>query len=466
MNETAYRKRLAADLPKWTDAKWLPADGAAAILASLGPERRSTFGLSAILGTLGAVLIGLGVLAFVAANWEAMPRLVRLGLIAAALLVAYAAAWSFDRRNLRVFAEAGLLAAGLVFAAGIALVGQAYHMSGDFAGAVMLFEAGILGGALVTGSPTLTVLGVIGAGYWTWLATYDNHVVPHYPSLIAILIGVLVTTLQNSHYGRIVAIVAFMYWVAMTITGLADQGDWNFAGGMLLFVAAALALWALGAALASLRPSARIAALGEAILWPGLLAVLFTLGILQLAETPLATSDPLVMPAAALIGAAIVLAAAALARRELAAADLVAVAVLGLGALAYAFYVPAGADAELERKLAGGALVLVGCLWAVSLGQSGRHPIGKVFGLAAFGLEIIYLYIFTLGTQIDTALAFLGGGVLFIVLSFVLFRIDRLLARRAAPPAVPPSATPPPAAPPLVVESAPAAEPAKEGGVS
>jgi uncharacterized membrane protein len=461
MNETAYRKRLAADLPKWTNAKWLPADGAAAILASLGPERRSTFGLSAILGTLGAVLIGLGVLAFVAANWEAMPRLVRLGLIAAALLVAYAAAWSFDRRNLRVFAEAGLLAAGLVFAAAIALVGQAYHMSGDFAGAVMLFEAGILGGALVTGSPTLTVLGVIGAGYWTWLATYDNHVVPHYPSLIAILIGVLVTTLQNSHYGRIVAIVAFMYWVAMTITGLADQGDWNFAGGMLLFVAAALALWALGAALASLRPSARIAALGEAILWPGLLAVLFTLGILQLAETPLATSDPLVMPAAALIGAAIVLAAAALARRELSATVLVAVAVLGLGALAYAFYVPAGADAELERKLAGGALVLVGCLWAVSLGQSGRHPIGKVFGLAAFGLEIIYLYIFTLGTQIDTALAFLGGGVLFIVLSFVLFRIDRLLARRAAPPA-----TPAPAAPPLVVESAPAAEPAKEGGVS
>jgi uncharacterized membrane protein len=461
MNETAYRKRLAADLPKWTDAKWLPADGAAAILASLGPERRSTFGLSAILGTLGAVLIGLGVLAFVAANWEAMPRLVRLGLIAAALLVAYAAAWSFDRRNLRVFAEAGLLAAGLVFAAAIALVGQAYHMSGDFAGAVMLFEAGILGGALVTGSPTLTVLGVIGAGYWTWLATYDNHVVPHYPSLIAILIGVLVTTLQNSHYGRIVAIVAFMYWVAMTITGLADQGDWNFAGGMLLFVAAALALWALGAALASLRPSARIAALGEAILWPGLLAVLFTLGILQLAETPLATSDPLVMPAVGLIGVAIVLAAAALARRELSATDLVAVAVLGLGTLAYAFYVPAGADAELERKLAGGALVLVGCLWAVSLGQSGRHPIGKVFGLAAFGLEIIYLYIFTLGTQIDTALAFLGGGVLFIVLSFVLFRIDRLLARRAAPPAAPPPATPPP-----VVESAPAAEPAKEGGVS
>jgi uncharacterized membrane protein len=252
-----------------------------------------------------------------------------------------------------------------------------------------------------------------------------------------------------------------MYWVSLTILGLADQGNWNFAGGMLLFVAAALALWALGAALASLRPSARIAALGEAILWPGLLAVLFTLGILQLAETRLATGDPLVMPAVGLIGAAIVLAAAALARRELSVADLVAVAALGLGALAYALYVPAGRDAELERKLAGGVLVLVGCLWAVSLGQSGRHPIGKVFGLAAFGLEILYLYIFTLGTQIDTALAFLGGGVLFIVLSFVLFRIDRLLARRATGGGTPP----PPATPPVPVETA-APAPATEGGAS
>jgi hypothetical protein len=38
--------------------------------------------------------------------------------------------------------------------------------------------------------------------------------------------------------------------------------------------------------------------------------------------------------------------------------------------------------------------------------------------------------------MLDTALAFLVGGVLFIVLSYVLFRIDRILGRRATAAAI------------------------------
>jgi uncharacterized membrane protein len=151
MLDAGYRKRLAADLPKWLDAGWLSADGAAAILASTNSGRHATFGLSAILGTLGALLLGLAVIAFVGSQWDAVPRIVRFGLIVAAMLIAYAAAFEFDRRNLRIFAEAGVLAAGIIFAAGIALVGQTYDLSGDFAGAVLLFEAGVLAAALVTG---------------------------------------------------------------------------------------------------------------------------------------------------------------------------------------------------------------------------------------------------------------------------------------------------------------------------
>ena len=151
MRDAGYRKRLAADLPRWLDAGWLSADGAAAILASTNSGRRATFGLAAILGTLGALLLGLAVIAFVGSQWDAVPRIVRFGLIVAAMLIAYTAAFEFDRRGLRIFAEAGVLAAGIIFAAGIALVGQTYHLSGDFAGAVLLFEAGVLAAALAVG---------------------------------------------------------------------------------------------------------------------------------------------------------------------------------------------------------------------------------------------------------------------------------------------------------------------------
>lgn len=208
-------------MPRWLDAGWVTTDGAVAILASASGGRRTTFGLSTILGTLGALLLGLAVVAFVSSQWEFSPRVARFGMIVAGLLIAYAAAFQFERRGLRIFAEAGVLTGGVIFAAGIALVGQTYHLSGDFSGAVLLFEAGVLAAAVVTGSPTLTVLGLVGSGYLVWLATWDNGIAPHWGSAAAIGISVVVATTQNSHYGRILAIVAVIFWSWLTIGGLA-----------------------------------------------------------------------------------------------------------------------------------------------------------------------------------------------------------------------------------------------------
>jgi uncharacterized membrane protein len=433
MLDWSYRKRLAADLPKWLDAGWVTADNAAAILGSVtgAGGRRPAFGFSAILGTLGALLLGLGVIAFVGSNWDHLPRIFRLGLIIAAMMVAYAAAFSFDRRQLRIFAEAGLLAGGLVYAGGIALVGQTYHLAGDFEGAVLLFEVGILGAALFTGSPTLTVLGIIGAAYWAKLGIFDARITFHWQSLVAIGVGVLVTTVQNSRYGRIVAILALMFWLVMTIAGFGDAKDWSFAGGLALYSAVALALWAAGAALASITSVPRVAALGEAILWPGLFAVLVSLGVLQLADTAAGNESTLLITSAITLALAAACAAFALVRKYLTVTDVVIVIGLGAGAIAFAVFLPTD---DLMARVAGGVIVVAAALWAVSLGQTGTHPIGKTIGLFAFGVEVIYLYVRTLGTLLDTALAFLIGGALFIGLSFVLFRIDRRLAKRAAEP--------------------------------
>jgi uncharacterized membrane protein len=440
MSEAGYRKRLAADLPKWQAAGWVTADSANAILASVGKERRTSFGLVAVLGTIGALLLGLGVIAFVGSNWEEMPRLFRLAAIAAAMAAAYAAAFEFDRRGHRIFAEAATLAGGLVFAGGIVLVGQMYHMAGDFTGALMLFVIGILGGALFTGSPTMTVLALAAAGYWTWLATVDQSIVPHWQSLVAILLGVVAAVVQNSHYGRIVAVLAFMYWAGITIGGFGTAYDWTFAGGMMVFVSAALAIWAFGAATATFRAAPRIEALGQAILWPGLLAVLIVVGVLQLVETPSTNETSLLVASLVLFGLAVALTSFAVVRKGLMVVDFIALSVIGAAAIAFALFVP---ETELWQRVLGGAIVVGAALWAVSLGQSGVHPIGKMLGLIAFGAEIIYLYVRTFGTLLDTAVAFLVGGVLFVVVAFILFRTDRMLAaRRVNASAAMPLATP------------------------
>ncbi|MEO8668935.1 MAG: DUF2157 domain-containing protein [Bauldia sp.] len=463
MHDGAYARRLAEDLPKWRQAGWVTEGGAVAIRAGAGAgagAKRSAFGMAAIVGTIGALLTGLGVIAFVAANWEGMPRIYRFGVLILALALAYVAAGAFQTRGFRVFSEAALLIAGLVFAAAIALIGQTYHLAGDFSGAIMLWEAGMIVAALLTGSSVLTMLAVIGGGYWVWLSTVENNILPHWPSLAVILLGGAIATVLNAQYSRLVAILAFGFWVAVTTIAYATHFNLPFTGTLALLATAALAVWAIGAALATFDPQSRVGGLGLDMQWPALAAMLAALGLEQTVGLWGDThqAQAWVMPAFILGVAAVLLASYGYMRRSLSAIEPIAVAVISVAAIGFALWTP---PSDLQERLAGGAIVLVAALWVTSLGQTAQHR-GKTLGLFAFGAEILYLYVVTLGTQIDTALAFLAGGVLFIALAYGLFRLDRFMTRRADPPALPLAVAPPPMTPAGALPTAPAPVPAAD----
>ncbi len=434
MFDATYRRRLAADLPKWREAGWVSPDGAEAILATLG-GRGSAFTMAAIVGSLGALLLGIGVIAFVAANWEALSRPARLGVILAGLALAYATAAVLDRRQLRAFAEAALLAAALVFAAAIALVGQSYSLSIDFADAILRFEVGVFAAALLARSPTMTLVGLIGAAYWAEFGTVNNATVPHWASFAAIIVGAALAAFQGARVPRIFATLALIAWAAVTIIGFAVRDHWSFAAAAALASVSALALWALAAAVAARAPWPRFAALGEAGLVPALIAVQVAFGIEQLLAVGIdlaasrlrSVGETAPVTAAVFIaGTGVVLALVSARRWRAGAVNLIAVAALGAAAILFALYIPGD---DLLPRLAGGVMVMAAALWSVYLGQVAGHPFAKTLGLIAFGLEVIYLYAVTFGTLIETAFAFIGGGVLFVLLAWALYRVDRRLSR-------------------------------------
>jgi uncharacterized membrane protein len=431
MTESGYRKRLAEDLPRWREAGWVTPEGATQILASF-EGRRSTFGLAAIVGVLGALLLGAGVIAFVGANWEYMPRIFRFALLIAALGIAYGAAALLAAREYRVFAEAALLVAGLVFAASIALIGQTYHLAGDFSGAILFWQIGIVGAALMTGSATLVILSLAGAGYWCWMNVVDLDFVPHWESLALILIGGAIAVWIRSHYARIVAVLALGFWIGVNLFGFAELIGWSPFEALAVAVTLALLFWAVGAALVTVEEKHDLGALGHAMLWPGIAAVLAATAVLQTApdwDSGGTTDQWIVLGGLALIGVT-ALVAVALMRKGLAVVDAAGAVVIGVAAMAYAYLSPEG---DLEARLAGGVIVLGAALWAVNLGQTGSQRVGKKTGLAAFGLEVVYLYVVTLGGILETAAAFLIGGFLFIGLAYGLVRIDRRLAAARTP---------------------------------
>jgi uncharacterized membrane protein len=126
----AYRERVQADLDRWIAAGLVPAENRAAILATVPATRRRVDAATA-LAWVGGVLFSVAIVAFVAANWDAIPRLGRFALILAAFLGfagAGALAWRNEREST---ANIALTVAAVIFAAAIGLTGQIFDITGD-----------------------------------------------------------------------------------------------------------------------------------------------------------------------------------------------------------------------------------------------------------------------------------------------------------------------------------------------
>jgi len=427
-----YQRRVASDLKRWHENGWVSDAGAAAILEAVGVPRPA-LGLAGVVAILGALLLGFGVLAFVAANWEGMPRALRLVVCIATLGASYLAAAALARRSLPRLADAALVLAGLVFGAAIALVGQTYHLAGEFGDALLLWAAGCLAAALLTRSPAVTVLALAGACYWTWFATIELDSVPHWAGVLPILVGGAAAVRDRSRLATIAFALALAFWIGLSLFAIAFDGGWSVGGTFALAAAIALFFWSLGAALASGAGGRRLILMGEEFAWPSLAGLLVSVGALQAVVLFGETPDG---GAWVSIGAACVAAATALAflasRRDRHVSPLQAVAVGAIGTAVIAFALVHGEDGMTSRLVAA-ALVLAAALWVVGLGHTGRDQVGKKTGLAAFALELLYIYTVTVGTMIDTAVALLVGGGLFVGLAFLMVKTDRWLKRWAEP---------------------------------
>ena len=134
------RKLLETDGRDWVQ-RGVISEAQRAQLLTLYPTDDAAIGLLPLLGSL---LVGLSALSVVAANWQGLPELVRLGLLLGSLVAAYAGGEYFRRRgndNLGM----GLVALGLIlFGASIVLTSQLYQLIGyDLTGLLAWAVAGM-----------------------------------------------------------------------------------------------------------------------------------------------------------------------------------------------------------------------------------------------------------------------------------------------------------------------------------
>ena len=125
----SYKDRLKQDLDQWIAAGLVSAERRTDILATIPESRR--LDAATALAWVGGVLLGIAVIAFVAANWDVTPKVARFAVLLLAFLgLAGGAAWATHKER-PTLSNILLTVASLVFAASIGLTGQIFDIAGD-----------------------------------------------------------------------------------------------------------------------------------------------------------------------------------------------------------------------------------------------------------------------------------------------------------------------------------------------
>lgn len=421
MRPPLYRAQLARDLDDWVAEGLVPPQNRAAILAHVDRDQR--FGLSAILGLLGAALIVAAVLSFIAANWQGLDKLPRLAVLLGSLWTAIGlAAWTRLRR-LDAATEALLLVATGIFGASIWFVGQTYHLSGGVEDGLMLWTLGALALAWLASSPTVMTAAFLLAMAWIvagWIAGDDTHLWLFPPACAAALAVILRAGWHVPLQGATLAIVVWFIAVTVRLGDLAGLSETaSFAALAMLSLTAWSALHLNGAQYDWTVRSLRF--------WAMVTAVLATLVV---SWADFATDAGNWLPAGgALLALAVAANLAAAYARRLAPVDALACASLVL----LLFVLPLIGGPGSRDTIEVPALTVMGAelVWAVSLGlRRGDRPAVNL-GFIGFGLWTVYLYSVVFDDFLQGALFFAVGGVLLIALAIALDRIRRAMLARS-----------------------------------
>jgi uncharacterized membrane protein len=380
------------DIQKLRELDFITDEQRQRIVAHFGLKEDSNRFL-VIISFVGAVLVAAGIVLLIAANWDAIPRGVKLATGLVLMLGAHGAGyWLREvRGDYRKTGEALHLVGALLFLGNIALVGQIYHLSTRPPNAFLLWWAGIAALPWLLRSHALHVLALLAFGLWfgvevnqadSWISLDDECQVLGYAllGLIYVGLGYVLRRGPFALFARIterLGLFLFLLFVyPLTWRGFLDEYQSGVVGSYWILPGlAALAAILVGA-------GAKNLALERQWRWTWALTL-----------------------------------------------------ILAAGLVAVPFYVPHeqvwGWRAGLTPVNAFAALALfVFCLLQIQVGLQERSAALVNLGIAFIALDIVAAYIGLFGTMSRTGLMFVVSGVFLILFGIYMEKKRRSLMKR------------------------------------
>jgi uncharacterized membrane protein len=244
---------LKAESERWVVGGQITSEQRVAILAlypaEQGAERDR---LILILSILGALLVGAGVILYFAANWPRLGAGIKVVAIMAAVIAAYGSGYYLEnvKGTYPRIGAALIFLGALFYGAGIWLVAQIFHMSGNASG-FLLWGLGALPVAWVARSRPVLWLAGTTLTIWTVQAqTVNRSWNLAFPLLLLLLIVPLTRRIADVWAEAGVLLAAFL-WLGINLGQVGSMGD-----SALLLVAQAAVLYGVGAFMEGLAGAA------------------------------------------------------------------------------------------------------------------------------------------------------------------------------------------------------------------
>lgn len=402
----------------WSARGLLRAEDAHALQTDIA-ERGDDWDFRALVIAFGVICLVLAAISFVAANWDAIPRPGKLGLIGGALWLSWAGTvWAGWRGTRWWYEGLALLACGL-YGAAIMLVAQIYHIQGEPAEAVRLWALGTLIAAALTRAAMplalatglfflwfvlslerdVGMLNLVYLGWWAvgaLLAVWLRSRICGHASALALLGWALVSLGQAGfdHLATMLAVGGALFAVSFVLISVAS-GRWmrGFEGAALFYALAFAAGLTVFLHLAGSDFLYRREALtgGHAVLFIAPVACLLAAlwGYMQGVDT----------------------------RYDL--------WVTTLAATLFAVIFTGQWSPWLTAAFALGL-----CLWITRMGWRLTMRRLRVLGIAGFAVTLLIVYAETLGSLMGTAGFYFGAGLLLLLGALL---VPPILRMRAAP---------------------------------
>jgi len=172
----SHHRWLAEQLPEWEREGIVTSDGAQTLRERYAAEPRG--GLAQmIVGAVGALLIGTGLIALLASNWDDFPRWVRMALALGPLAATQVTSWWVLGRGEAAKPwqrEAAALVQALAAGAALALVSQIYNLPGRWTDLVFWWCVVSVPLAWVLRSQAVAIAYLIGIAVWTVAQVADR----------------------------------------------------------------------------------------------------------------------------------------------------------------------------------------------------------------------------------------------------------------------------------------------------